>query len=486
VTAVAREHKFGLVAGAVIGLILLVAAGFGLYSLLSRKGPAPFENFTITQVTTTGKAEWAAISPDGKYVLNAQNDNGLQSLWLRNVPTGSDTQIVPPASVIYASLAFSPDGNYVYFRKAASGTQSVWDLYRTPVLGGTPQVIVRDLDTGITFSPDGHRFAFMRGNDPELGKYRLLAVNPDGSDETILRISDIATEDIPRFVSWSPDGKQIAYSIYALGGALGVVKAFDIADKQTQPLASLKNDLVHEIAWMPGGQWIMTVYNEKGPAFGRPQLGLIPRIGGNIRPVTRDTNSYNTLTLSADGKTAATVQVRTMHSLELLAGDGTSENVPPQTVPYTEAETLDWTAEGQLLVSDGSRLLRIDIHGGQQTPLLGEPDSAILDLTRCGNSSLVFSWAFHAGSNQTAIWRANADGSDPKQLSEGGLDTYPTCSPGGKWVFYYEPKSGHVMRVAGNGGKPEIVPGSAIPTAMVWELARLSLPMKSCWRSMRS
>ena len=172
-----------------LALVLLAAGGFGVYSLLSRSGPTPFQNFTITQITNTGKAQQAAISPDGKYVLNVQNDNGLQSLWLRNVPTGSDTQIVPPAAAVYRSLAFSPDGNYVYFRKAGLGTQSEWDLYRTPVLGGTPQLVLRDLDTGITFSPDGHRIAYARANDPDVGKYRLLTANSDGSDETILQIA---------------------------------------------------------------------------------------------------------------------------------------------------------------------------------------------------------------------------------------------------------------------------------------------------------
>ncbi len=116
ISAAAREHKFGLATVVVVGLVLLAAGGFGIYSLLNRSGPTPFQNFNITQITNTGKAEQAAISPDGKYVLNVQNDNGLQSLWLRNVPTGSDTQILPPAAAVYRSLAFSPDGNYVYFR----------------------------------------------------------------------------------------------------------------------------------------------------------------------------------------------------------------------------------------------------------------------------------------------------------------------------------------------------------------------------------
>ena len=57
VSAVAREHKFGLAAMVVVALVLLAAGGFGIYSLISRSGPVPFQNFTITQITNTGKAK---------------------------------------------------------------------------------------------------------------------------------------------------------------------------------------------------------------------------------------------------------------------------------------------------------------------------------------------------------------------------------------------------------------------------------------------
>jgi Tol biopolymer transport system component len=73
----------------------------------------PFENFAITQVTNNGKFVAAAISPDGKYLLSAVYDNGKQSLWLRNIPTNSDTQVIAPADASYQGLTFSPDGNYI-------------------------------------------------------------------------------------------------------------------------------------------------------------------------------------------------------------------------------------------------------------------------------------------------------------------------------------------------------------------------------------
>jgi eukaryotic-like serine/threonine-protein kinase len=464
VSAVAREHKFGLAAIVVVALVLLAAGGFGIYSLLSRSVPTPFQNFSITQITTTGKAQQAAISPDGKYVLNVQNDNGLQSLWLRNIPTGSDTQIVPPAAAVYRSLTFSPDGNYVYFRKAGIGTQSEWDLYRTPVLGGTPQLILRDLDTGITFSPDGHRIAYARANDPEVGKYRLLTANVDGSDETILQIVANGPGALPRSMTWSPDGKRITYSLFTLGDVLGTIKSFDVAGKRAEPLATFKNELVFDIAWLPGGQWLLARYEQKGPSYLRSQIGLISQTGGQIQPITRDTNTYDTLTMSVDGKTAATVQVRTARSLSLLPGAGAQGNTTVQPLTQVQdVQSVAWAADGKLMVSDGQSVRQMNPDGGQQSTILNDPNSWIMDLARCGDRYIVLVWAFHGGTNQVHIWRTNADGSNPTQLTNGGFENYPVCSPDGKWVYYYGNGGPHYsMRVPLEGGQPEAVQASDV------------------------
>src|SRR3984885_2267239 len=412
VSAVAREHKFGLAATIVAAAVLLAAGGFGIYSLLSRSGPTPFQNFTITQITTTGKAQQAAISPDGKYVLNVQDDNGLQSLWLRNVPTGSDTQIVPPAAAVYRTLTFSPDGNYVYFRKAGLSTQSEWDLYRSPVLGGTPQNIVRDIDSGITFSPDGRRMAYVRANDPEIGKYRLLAANLDGGEETVLQISP--TSHLPESVAWSPDGKQIVGRVKIHGDVLGTIDLLDIHSKQAQTLTSFKNELTFDLVWLPGGRELLATFDEKGPSYIRPQIGLIPRAGGQIQAVTRDTNAYQALTLSADGKTAAAVQVRTAYSLTLLAGDGTSAHSPVEPAAQEqEVHSLDWTSDGKLLIGDSESVRSLNPDGTQRSTILSDPNSWVVDIARCGDRYIVLSWAFHDGKNDIGIWRANGDGSNP-------------------------------------------------------------------------
>jgi hypothetical protein len=87
VVAAARQHKLGVGVVSLIAVLLIGAAAYGIYAFLSRAKLVAFENFSVNKVTDTGKATLAAISRDGKYIVNVEDDNGQQSLWLRNVPT---------------------------------------------------------------------------------------------------------------------------------------------------------------------------------------------------------------------------------------------------------------------------------------------------------------------------------------------------------------------------------------------------------------
>jgi len=86
VIAVVKQHKWVVAGIAATALLILAIAGYGLYSLF-RTSRVRFQTFSITQVTTSGKAALTAISPDARYILTVMNEKGLQSLWLRNLPT---------------------------------------------------------------------------------------------------------------------------------------------------------------------------------------------------------------------------------------------------------------------------------------------------------------------------------------------------------------------------------------------------------------
>jgi len=459
VVAAAKQHKWGVAAGVIALLIVLGAAGFGVYSLFHRHAPIPFQSFTITQVTNSGKAAQAAISPDGKFVLSVTDDNGLQSLWLRNVPTGSDTQVIPPSPSSYLSLAFSPDGNYIYFRKALNALNSSYNLYRAPLLGGTPQTVVRDIDTDIAFSPDGHRIAYARANNPEIGKFRLLAAGLDGNDENVLQIGPEA--ETPGCLAWSASGDEIAYAAFQ-DQAIGGIHVFELGSGKAHRLAVLENKFANELKWSPDGRGIYVGYSPRGPNNVRGQIGFLPSTGEGFQPITRDTNGYATLTISADGRTLATVQRKTTRSIYLIPGAG-NQSAQVSTLPsqVQDIRWLNWTADGNLLASDGARLWRMGPDGKNATQLLVDPNADITRVAPCGSQYLILTWRFRGGTNSRNIWRANADGSNAVRLTSGN-DGWPVCSPDQKWAHYFDIRAGRILRVSLDGsGKPEPVPGTS-------------------------
>ncbi len=462
--AAAKKHKLGVTAGAIAAGVVLVAAGFGVHSILHRTASMPFQNFTITQVTNSGKALFAAISPDGKYVLSVLNDKGQQSLWLRNVATGSDTRVIPPAPVSYRSLAFSPDGNYLYFRKAEDALETTYYLYRAPVLGGTPQIIVRDIDSDIGFSPDAHRIAYLRGNDPEIGKYRLLTANLDGNDEKVLLIAPAPGDSAPGSLAWSPDGKQVAHVLPVLDNALSAIAIFDLNTNKVERFATFTEKLVNELKWPPDGSGLFVDYQQAGPNFQRAQIGFLPSGGGALQPITRDTNSYSTLTLSADGKTLATVQVKSAQNLYLVPGAGSqAPELPPVLPPGDYVSGFGWNSSGNLLVGASGHLSRMGQDGSNSSQILGDAASQVLDPSPCGARYLVFAWRFHAGAQRRNIWRANADGSNLVKLTDVG-SRFPVCSSDEKWVYYENDAADQLWRMPLDGsGKGEVVPGSVLP-----------------------
>jgi eukaryotic-like serine/threonine-protein kinase len=460
ISEVARQHRIGVIFGSLIVVLILAAAGFGIYSFLERSGTAPFQNFTIGQITNTGNAEEAAISPDGKYVLSVQRDKGSTSLWLRNVPTGSDTQVIPPEATDYRSVAFSPDGNYIYFRKANSALRSSWDMYRAPVLGGTPQDIARDVDAGPAFSPDGSHMTYARDNDPEVGKSRLLMANPDGSGETILYIGDISKEDVPRNLAWSPDGKQIAYGHFGEPGVMSDIDVFDLGNKKVHRLSTFKNDFIYEIQWMPNGRSLIAVFAHKGSSVARHQIGWISARGGDLQPITRDTNSYEALTISADGKSVATVQTKVIHEMDLVSDGSVVTAVLPDA---QNLSAFDWSADGKLLVSNGASLFSEVLAGSSTTTLLSDQDAYILNLTSCGPHYMIAGWTFRDNSAGTHLWRLNNDGSGAVELTKDQFDSFASCSPDGKWVYYWGNTTlNSALRVPIEGGTAEPVPGTKV------------------------
>jgi Tol biopolymer transport system component/predicted Ser/Thr protein kinase len=461
VIVAAKQHKWGIVAGVFAVLILLGAAGFGVYSLLHRPAHTPFQKFTVMQVTNTGKAARAAISPDGRYVLSVMRDNGLESLLLRNLPTDSETQVIPASASHYESLAFSPDGNYIYFRKQQSA--ELYNLYRSPIFGGAPQMVAQNIDSGLTFSPDGQRISYVRGHSPDVGKYSILGASPKGNDETVLQVRPDEFGP-PVSLAWSPRADEIAYSLLDLGVGGGMIDILDVGTGKSHHLVTFKDKAALEIHWSPDGRTLFTNFAQSGANGSWGQIGFLRGAGENIEPITRDTNTYETLTLSADAKTLATIQKRSYATISVLSKVGREFEAPrtllSQAKQFDTSSTVFWNADGNLLVGNGDRLFKLGTDGTSQIQLLADSGEAILQPSSCGTSYSVLVWLHRRGTKTPNIWRVAADGSSPLKLTDGAWDESPVCSPDQKWVYYIDTGRGGVYRVPLNAsGRAEAIFG---------------------------
>jgi eukaryotic-like serine/threonine-protein kinase len=454
VVAVARQRKLGISLTSGI-VILLLAAAYGVYTFLSHSRPVPFQNALVSKVTDTGNVRFAAVSPDGKYILSVVVDKGEESLWLRNIPTGSDTQVVPPEPLRYSGVRFSPDGNYLYFVRGEVG-EVLQYLYRAPVLGGTPQKLITDVDTNITFSPDGRSLAYIVENNPEFGKFRLVVYSIEtGGAKTLL--SGDQNQDLAD-PSWSPDGKTITCVILQPGDAASGLVTVDAATGEHKLVYKDKDRFLSRPVWLPDGSGLLALSYSPESAFQRGQIVQIDYRDRQVRAVTHDINSYSDLSISADGRVLAAVLSQDHFNLFVApAADVNSAQVQPL-APRPLGTDFTWALDGQMVLEQESVMTLFDPNTGNKTPLTSpRRDGWAFQPFACPKSRyVVFTLFGHAGANTMTIWRMDTGGGDLRQLTPGKADQYPVCSPDERWVFYSDRSNGaKPTRVPLDGGKPE-------------------------------
>ncbi len=450
VIAVAKQHKFSLGILSLVGTLLIAAAGYGIYALLARPKAAPFQNFSVSKVTESGKALRVAISPDGKYILSVVSDGAQQSLWLRNVPTGSNTQVVPPVPVNYLGLRFSPDGNYLYFVRNEVGSNSLSSLYRVPVLGGSSEKLVTNIDSNVSFSPDGKKIVYGTANYPQTGQYVITIRSLDSGEEKQLATGSMSEQ--ANDPAWSPDGKTIVCDIAQPGDALSGLAAIDVETGKRNLFMTAKSLFFVRPMWLPDGKGMVVL--GQLPYAAQWQIFFISYPDGKLTPVTRDTNSYVDLSLSTDGRTAATI-LRQAHLTQsvLPVGGGSSQEHPFSTSSLSDMVT--WTRDGKLLVSAAAGgLTLLNPESGSQTPFASQGPASNF-ARACGDGHVVFS-GLDMKRNELNVFFANGDGTNPQKLTSGKLDSFAACTPDGKTVLYSNADN-LLQKVSTEGGSPQKV-----------------------------
>ena len=465
--AAASKNKLGAGLFVSVSVLLLISAGFGVYSLLPHKKETPVEAMSIENLTNNGHVALARISPDGKYLLHVLDENGLQSLWLRHMPTGSNTQVVTPSATRYSGLTFSPDGNYIYFVRRDDAEQSFASLYDAPMLGGTPRLLIKDVDSPIAFSPDGQHFAYLHQHgDSPLADLKI-ASREGTFERDLFHHKEIITDSLT--LSWSPDGKTIVIPIVQptpqdLGGFLAV----DVASGSTKQAAIAKNRIYHEPNWLPDMSGLLVSTSTAETGFLRRQIAIVSFPDGAFHLLTTDTNDYFHPSLAADGQTIAANQSQSKAQIE-IAPAGSPEKLSPIKLPSNlPAWSWDWTPDGQLLVVQGPDIRIVNPTGGDRV-IFTDWKFPMDQVQSCGNGRyVVFRTLGRSGGAEANFWRVDSNGTNLVRLTSGLNERVPACSSDGKWLYYLDAAEKHYLkRIPIDGGAPEtIIKAPADPYAL--------------------
>jgi serine/threonine protein kinase/WD40 repeat protein len=417
-----RSHKTAIFAGATSVLVLLLF-------LPSFFPPAKPVTYSMQSMTNAGTTVSSAISSDGKLIAHAEDQAGMQKVVVTSTSTFASEMVVPPASVRYLGIAFSPANNYLYLTRA-EGADTV--LYRLALFGGVPVEIKRNVDSPITFSPQGDRFAFVR-HHAQTSEDSLVISNTEGTDERVIGTRKDG-EILSSGPAWSPDGARIVCPAgFWRGDFYMHLVGFDVDSGRQTPIGGESWFAISHVAWQRDMSAL--VISARDRATSTNQLWRVAYPGGAVQRITNDLADYRGVSLWGDN--IVTIQITRSWQMWVAKADNSAPPAPIASgVGFSYGVT--WTPREKIVFSSRAQerlnLVYVDPDGSKQVQLTLDKGDNYNPAASPDGNFVVFS------SNREGtfeIWRVNShDGSDPKRLTDHNGNFYPAVSPDSQWVAY--------------------------------------------------
>jgi len=436
--SLAGKHK--IFAAAICALALLTAGFFALRYFL--KSPdfaaAKFQKFKATDLFSDSDITRAVISPNGKYLAIVKRTDNAESLIVRQIAEANLSEIVPKYDGHFIGATFAPESDYVFYAVYPKGSRH-GELYKIPILGGTPQQIVKDIDSPVAISADHKKIAFVR-RYPEEKETALIVAEADGKNERKLAARP-AGEDFQN-AAFSPDGKYISSSAFSVGNPERPMEIMlvDTAGGEQKSLTPRNWTWIGQTAWLKDGSGVAFVAFSKETPDLADEVWFVTIADGTARLLENGIDGVFGVSLTDDGNSLVTVKSNKITSFAVSPLDDPSRSTTLLTKNGDVSLMplgADWTPDGRIVystINNGNADVWImDADGSRQKQLTTD---AKADTSPKATADGRFIYFLSNRSGLMSVWRMNADGTNPQKITENKDVFALDLAPDGSSIFY--------------------------------------------------
>jgi len=422
-------------------------------------------DLTVTRLTTGNYVRDATISRDGNYFVYNEELDGTSRVWLQQTGRSQRVEIIPGGKWPICCKTFSPDGKFIYFL-VTDPREKRNDLYRVATLGGTIEKVLEDVNSHVSFSPDGGQMIFQRHSAEKKASSFIIAASDGKGDQREVLASNEQVKLV--YAAWAPDGKKIAFTSATKDPRSEGVCSLSTLDLESQAISPISDErwgTCYRMEWLQDGSGIAMVGTREGETNStrRDQVYFISYPAGRSRRLTNDGNRQEpqSLGVTNDGAILAVPYSRSSQIWSLDANGDSRTAVQLTTGTADGRGSIAPLPDGRVgytgRAGDAINVWIMNADGSNQQQV-GDA-AAVQDLTVTPDGKY-FVYANESGTD-SVLYRMGTDGSDPVELSaneEFVIDS--TVSPDGTRLVYDVWKTNgnshdvELRNVPLNGGEP--------------------------------
>lgn len=430
---------------------IIVGAWYARSKNSDANAPVLSAPFSSENLSTNGKVQLAVISPDGKNVVYRNESGGRESIWLRQLESADNFELIAPSDDIYLGLAFSPDGSLLYFSRRPRNFKGQADIFRVSIFGGVPIKIVDQTQGWISVSPDGGKISFVRCDYRE-DNYCSLWIADTTAEKNERRLASRPRPIRIGDNKFAPDGRTVAFAAGQsenMANEFGLVEV-DLESGAERELTAEKFFDIKGLTWMPDRSGLLlTASRIPNKVFRIWQVSA----AGDVQPMTRDSESYMALSSDKTATKIVATQVRENFRLSLLQMSNPSDGRV-----LVDATNATFAPGGKIIfssmMSGNVEIWSVDADGTGQRQLTNNAADESAPIASPAGDFIFFT---SNRTNDSQIWRMNADGSNQMQITykEGGFPV--SVSPDGKWLYFHSGLHRTLWRISTGGGEEQLV-----------------------------